>query len=419
MVDLKIERTPFQEAIDFFQQKVKLPSNAYTDLLHAMHDKAFVIAGVTDTAILTDVHDELVRCMQDGIPFDEFEKRFEKIIESRWLPTSVTGEPNTGWRARLVYDTNMQTAYAAGQYEQRIRVKDLLPYWRYIHTGESKVPRQEHLRWHGLVLRWDDPWWDTHTPPNGWGCTCTIEACDEIDLHKMGKNGPDTPPKDEFKTVRFGNREILTPKGVDPAWAYAPGAGGNQGLLRALAQGHPPLAAEAWSKIGQTAVNEESGAFRHWASQVLSTRRMSSEVRVVGFMKPYVLAELKKRIINPASAAIEIRGKEVLHLRTARKVKDGTVVTITDILNLPEILENPKAVLIDKRDSSLLYVFDPQDNKNHGKFVVKVGTNSKIMVHGKRVTRALNRVESSGLVETRMLNDTSFYERIDKPGLPL
>jgi hypothetical protein len=50
--------------------------------------------------------------MEKGVPLEHFQREFKKTIESRWLPTSATGEPNTGWRARIIYQTNIRMAYA-------------------------------------------------------------------------------------------------------------------------------------------------------------------------------------------------------------------------------------------------------------------------------------------------------------------
>jgi len=429
MAEIKIERTPFKEAIEFFKKKQeKRPSQSYTDLLNSEHDRAFVIAGVTDVGLLTDVHGLLTKSMQDGTTFEQFKKEFEKTIEGRWLPTSKTGEPNTGWRARVIYDTNIRTAYSAGQREQRLRVKELLPYWRYIHTGESKVPRQEHLKWHGLVLRWDDPWWNTHTPPNGWGCTCDVEACDDIDLREMGKDGPDDAPPIEMRTVRYGNRDIEVPKGIDPGWAYAPGADSEyQVQLKALAKCEPKIAARAREKIRIEApkvIQKEITEFENWVDTYqiqpidagwidaqLKTRRMSSEARCVEMLSLDVLEKLEKEYnIKPASAGVAIRGEELLHLRTRRKIKDRTAISVADIKNLPNIIANPQAVLYDIEKENLVYVFTPKDHKKTGKVIVEIDMSEKVMKKGIRVSEVLNLIISGGRVSLDMLKDVNVYK---------
>ena len=66
--------------------------------------------------------------------------------------------------------------YSAKRYKQ-LKDKDLLkvrPYWQYHHDGTQASPC--HLQWSGLVLRHDDPWWDTHFPPNGPDCKCWVIA---------------------------------------------------------------------------------------------------------------------------------------------------------------------------------------------------------------------------------------------------
>lgn len=70
----------------------------------------------------------------------------------------------------------MRVAYA----EERLRqLKDprliqSRPYWKYISNATMIEPC--HTEWDGLVLRHDDPWWDTHFPPNGPECRCRVTA---------------------------------------------------------------------------------------------------------------------------------------------------------------------------------------------------------------------------------------------------
>ena len=42
---------------------------------------------------------------------------------------------------------------------------------RYVAVLDART-RPEHRAWHGLILPIDHPLWDTHYPPNGWGCRC-------------------------------------------------------------------------------------------------------------------------------------------------------------------------------------------------------------------------------------------------------
>ena len=96
------------------------------------------------------------------------------------------------WRTRVIYETNLRSSYAAGRYRQMKDVAERRPYWRYRHSDVSENPREEHLGWDGLVLRHDDPWWDTHYPANGWGCKCFVETLADRDLRRLGKSGPDS-----------------------------------------------------------------------------------------------------------------------------------------------------------------------------------------------------------------------------------
>ncbi len=216
---------PFQEQVDFLRRKINLPSEDWTQLWQEGHDHGFVVAGANKDALVADFHDAINRTAAEGRTLHDFRKDFDRIVaEHGW---SYKG--SRGWRSRVIYETNLRTSYAAGRYAQMKEVAATRPYWRYRHSDAVQTPRPEHLAWDGLVLAADDPWWQTHSPPNGWGCQCYVETLSERDLARLGKDGPDEAPPIEWETKTVGAqgahpRTVRVPKGIDPGFAYAPGA---------------------------------------------------------------------------------------------------------------------------------------------------------------------------------------------------
>jgi hypothetical protein len=52
------------------------------------------------------------------------------------------------WRTRVIYQTNLQTSYAAGRYQQ-LTDPDMLkvrPYWRYVHSDSVMRPGRSTRR---------------------------------------------------------------------------------------------------------------------------------------------------------------------------------------------------------------------------------------------------------------------------------
>ena len=215
-------RLPFAEQIAFFRNKLNLSTAAWTDIWNAQHDVSFVVAGAMRDALLEDLRTAVESAIDEGTTLATFRSRFDALIAKHgW---SYTG--GRDWRTRVIYDTNVRQSYAAGRRQQLQTLKPVRPYWRYRHSPASENPREQHLQWDGLVLPADDPWFDTHAPMNGWGCKCYLEALSERDLARAGKDGPDTAPPIEMRTVTVdgGARTVRVPKGIDPGFAYAPGA---------------------------------------------------------------------------------------------------------------------------------------------------------------------------------------------------
>jgi hypothetical protein len=215
---------PFKEQIAFFRRKLNLPTASWTDIWQAAHDHAFVVAGANRIDLVQDFRAAIDQAISEGTTLAQFRKDFDAIVAKHgW---SYNGGRN--WRSRVIYETNLRSSYAAGRYAQLQALKKTLPFWRYRHSDSVMHPRLMHLAWNGLVLSADDPWWQTHFTPNGWGCECTIEGLDEMDLQDLGKSGPDTAPPVDMQTITVGvrgptPRTVETPAGVDPGFGYAPG----------------------------------------------------------------------------------------------------------------------------------------------------------------------------------------------------
>jgi hypothetical protein len=215
----EVRPLPFEEAIQHFRGKLNLPTERWDEITKGMHARAFVVAGAQKAELLVDFRAEIDKALTRGTTIQDFRKAFDDIVRRHgW---SHNGTP--GWRSRVIYETNLRTAYQAGRYKQMSdpEVLQARPFWQYRH-GDSITPRPEHLSWDGLVLPADDPWWETHYPPNGWGCKCKVFALSEAEMRRLGKTKPDAAPDQgtvPWRNPATGQTEQV-PRGIDPSWNY-------------------------------------------------------------------------------------------------------------------------------------------------------------------------------------------------------
>ena len=249
-------RQQFQEQIDFFRKKLNLPTETWQDIQRAAHDRAFVVAGVTKADLLFDLRRAVDQAVQGG-SIGEFRKQFDAIVAKHgW--TGWTGQGSAAgeaWRTRVIYQTNVATSYAAGRRAQLLDPELLArrPYWRYVHADGVAHPRPHHKAWGDakLTLRHDDPFWDTHYPPNGWGCKCRVVA-----VAQPG-DGDATEPPDGWHQ---NDPSTGAPAGIDEGWNYAPGARADADM-RSFVQNklieYPPAISKALSAEVTGVVNAQ------------------------------------------------------------------------------------------------------------------------------------------------------------------
>ena len=230
----------FDEAVEFFRQKINLPTEHWNDLKKGAHARSFVIAGATKADLLTDMRRAVDKAIAQGTTLAEFQKDFDRLVNKHgWQYNG-----SSGWRSRVIYQTNIRQAYNSGRWQQIQANKANKPYLIYKH-GDSVNPRPHHLAWHNLVLPVDHSWWNTHHPQNGWGCKCKALAMGESDLKRYGLKVSQAPKGGTYEWTDKATGEVLQiPEGIDPGFDYNPGlaAHGRQASQDQM---------DAWAKTGE------------------------------------------------------------------------------------------------------------------------------------------------------------------------
>lgn len=247
------------EVLAYWRSKGVTPGFDYRDVWEQEHDVAFTAAKIMRTDVLDAMRTSLDRAFAEGHSFESWQRGLRPELERMgfWGGQTVV-DPLTGEarevdvpsRLRRIFETNMRTARAAGQWERIQRTAESHPYLLY-ELGASREHRAEHVAWHGVCLPVDDPWWETHFPPNGWGCHCHVRQISVRERDRLQRDGiPEavgTPVLDEdgvptghvtrqlvplqteappLDLVTYENKRTgqttQVPRGIDPGFAHRP-----------------------------------------------------------------------------------------------------------------------------------------------------------------------------------------------------
>lgn len=237
---------PPLEAVEYFRQKGFAIGFDYRDVWQAQHQAAFTVAKVMQLDLLQDIRAEVDRALVEGITLRDFQQRLTPTLQAKgWWGRKEQHDPLTGntgevqlgspRRLKVIYDTNLRTAYSEGQWERIQARKDAFPYLEY-DGNNSEHPRLDHSGWDGLVLPVDDPFWQAHFPVKAYGCKCRAIPRTGRQVERSGKTVGPTPnvPSAPYVNARTGEVQQI-PAGVHPSFHYPPG-GRRAGLARHLVE---------------------------------------------------------------------------------------------------------------------------------------------------------------------------------------
>lgn len=246
MADVLPLNLPPAEAVEYFRRKGLRTSFDWQDVYAEEHARVFTVAKVMQLDILEDIRAQVDRAIAEGTTLQEFRRELTPTLQKKgWWGNQLATDPLDGEekmvqlgsprRLDTIYDTNLRSAYAAGRWEQIERTKGRRPYLRYVAILDERT-RPRHRTWHGTVLAADDPFWQTHFPPNGWRCRCNVQQLSQRDLerygYKVAPGGPSTLTS-TYQNPRTG-RVRQVPVGIDPGFEHNPGAVAGRARAHAL-----------------------------------------------------------------------------------------------------------------------------------------------------------------------------------------
>ena len=261
-----------EKAVEYFRAKGFRITWDWHEMLEEAHARAFTVAKAMRTDILQDIHGELVKALDEGTAFADWKKNLVPRLKAKgwWgeVVNEATGEiANVGpHRLRTIYETNIQTSYMVGHYRRMMENAADRPWWLYVAVMDKRT-RPAHAALNGLTFRFDDPFWDTHYPPSGFRCRCSVRALTDDGLESKVKAGeaarrstvgPDadaTLEKVEKPLDREGQRmyQAVTVKTTglngekiamapDPGWSYNPGKAWQKPFVpQPMDPGDPPV----------------------------------------------------------------------------------------------------------------------------------------------------------------------------------
>lgn len=331
---------PPARAIAYFRSKGMTPTLSWEDMQDEAHAVRFAVAGITKLDVLSDIHNGLTRSLTEGATFRQFQDELEPLLQRKgWLGRGLVadedgvlqGKKLMPYRLDTIFRTNIQSAYAAGRYQQQMSNVADRPYWQYNAVMDNRT-RPTHAALNGRIFRWDDPIWQTIYPPNGYNCRCWVRALTEAQMtnHPVGVETSDgrlvtvqqpygldgeMRPVKAYRDPETG--QMLVPDAgfhLNPGRGYLAGLG--QSLLEKSVDAPPRLAAQAVYETLRnnrltTAVNH---ALDGWVRSLPAGP--GKDFRRVGALSPLVLAAISESATLP-SPAITLAAQTAVSLRDA------------------------------------------------------------------------------------------------------
>ncbi|HAV4482723.1 TPA: phage head morphogenesis protein [Acinetobacter baumannii] len=367
---------PPSDAISYLEKKGFKIGWDWHETLDNAHSRAFTVAKVARMDLLQDIRQSLISAMQQGQTLEQWKASITPTLQSKgwWGKKTVInpegreqevqlGSPR---RLRTIYDTNMQSAFAAGRYKAMMAGSETRPYWEWRHITISN-PRKQHVALDGRLFRFDDPFWNVAYPPSEWGCKCRVIARSAREVEGkeiLSGEGNESDIYERVGVDRNTGADVIVKRTQfniptkDGKLTFAPAAGFNgspassyllndvminratnlMGEARGLIQSQKLMTNHNLTKVNESFVNH--------ALKLSKSQKQFSPIGVLQYDSVKFLTAVGQSF---ESKMIWLSDEVLVN-------KKYTDVSVTELIALPDLIANVEQKLWDKQTQALFYV---------------------------------------------------------------
>ncbi len=367
---------PPSDAISYLEKKGFKIGWDWHETLDNAHSRAFTVAKVARMDLLQDIRQSLISAMQQGQTLEQWKASITPVLQDKgwWGKKTVInpegreqevqlGSPR---RLRTIYDTNMQSAFAAGRYKAMLAGAEARPYWEWRHITISN-PRKQHVALNGRLFRFDDPFWNVAYPPSEWGCKCRVIARSAREVEGkeiLSGEGNESHIYERVGVDRNTGADVIVKRTQfdiptkDGKLTFAPAAGFNgspassfllndvminratnlMGEARGLIQSQKLMTNHNLTKVNESFVNH--------ALKLSKSQKQFSPIGVLQYDSVKFLTAVGQSF---ESKMIWLSDEVLVN-------KKYTDVSVTELIALPDLIANVEQKLWDKQTQALFYV---------------------------------------------------------------
>lgn len=179
-----------EAAVRFFEQKGYKITWDWKSVAASFHKQAFTVAKVMQADLLQFFKSEIQTAIKDGTTYADFKKNITaRLNESGWKGSRMVTDSKTGKvtdlaspaKLKTIYQTNLQSSYMNGRYEQMKETVKTHPYGMYFNSdAKSEICKAVN----GKIVRLDDK--NLRLPPLHYNCKTTLDPISEKEAKRNG-----------------------------------------------------------------------------------------------------------------------------------------------------------------------------------------------------------------------------------------
>jgi len=386
---------PPEDAISYLEKKGFKVGWDWHETLDNAHSKAFTVAKVARMDLLQDIRQSLITAMQQGQSLEQWKASITPTLQDKgWWGKKVVVNPEgreqevqlgSPRRLRIIYHTNMQSAFAAGRYKAMLAGAETRPYWEYRHITINN-PRKEHKAWDGRILRYDDPFWSVAYPPSKFGCNCRVTARSAREVEGkeiLTGEGHASTITEKIGIDRNTGADVIAKRTQfniptkDGTLTFAPAAGFNGSpatsylIDNVMAQRATDLMGMSKGlKQTQELLNNSARTKIHekFIQNALHLTEPKNEISIIGALQAKEVQVLTRQGVPLESKLLFLSDALIVH-------KEYSGIAVSRLMALPQLLTEAKQVYWDAKEEVLFYVLEKDVvqfslNKTNGSFII-------------------------------------------------